>query len=408
MKLYKTFQKKKVPKEIKKHVNNRFTDLLKRKSVMKSTKNKFEVDIKKMSILRHNSIANSPYFRTDSLNLIQNSILKNDTTDQINEEKITKESRVGKKLSELTTKRVIILVLLLICVIPFFTVNYYYSPNPSFIIWMTIIKNMCNNYKNNDIPLSTIDHTFTEFVKIHSNQKSPLIFANIPLINKTFSINNNYLENFRPAEINIFKDFIYNGQEIISVINEKYTAKQNAGLNIGRTIFVCLLLALGSLFFSKDANELVLNPIERIIEKVEKIAKNPLSSKDVLIENNNYNNNNELQMETLQIENSIIKIGILLALGFGDAGSEIISTNMGSSGDVDPLIPGCKVDAIFGFCDIRNFTNSTEILQEKVMIFVNTIAEIVHKTVDKYGGSANKNIGDAFLIVWKLKKNGLF
>ena len=35
------------------------------------------------------------------------------------------------------------------------------------------------------------------------------------------------------------------------------------------------------------------------------------------------------------------------------------------------------------------------------MVFVNEIAEIVHFTVDNYGGSANKNIGDAFLLVWK-------
>jgi len=35
------------------------------------------------------------------------------------------------------------------------------------------------------------------------------------------------------------------------------------------------------------------------------------------------------------------------------------------------------------------------------MIFVNEIAEIVHGIVDMYSGAANKNIGDAFLLVWK-------
>jgi hypothetical protein len=35
------------------------------------------------------------------------------------------------------------------------------------------------------------------------------------------------------------------------------------------------------------------------------------------------------------------------------------------------------------------------------MVFVNEIAEIVHGIVDSYNGSANKNIGDAFLLVWK-------
>jgi hypothetical protein len=31
----------------------------------------------------------------------------------------------------------------------------------------------------------------------------------------------------------------------------------------------------------------------------------------------------------LIIENAIVKIGVLLALGFGEAGSEIIAANMG-------------------------------------------------------------------------------
>jgi len=35
------------------------------------------------------------------------------------------------------------------------------------------------------------------------------------------------------------------------------------------------------------------------------------------------------------------------------------------------------------------------------MVFVNKVAKIVHKNVDRYGGSTNKNIGDAFLLVWK-------
>lgn len=67
-------------------------------------------------------------------------------------------------------------------------------------------------------------------------------------------------------------------------------------------------------------------------------------------------------LETVIIENAIVKIGILLALGFGDAGSEIIGSNMQKSGDVDPMIPGKKKCAIYGFCDIRNFTDATEVL----------------------------------------------
>ena len=39
------------------------------------------------------------------------------------------------------------------------------------------------------------------------------------------------------------------------------------------------------------------------------------------------------------------------------------------------------------------------------MVFVNQIAEIVHSQVDKYMGFANKNIGEAFLLVWKFPED---
>ncbi len=112
-------------------------------------------------------------------------------------------------------------------------------------------------------------------------------------------------------------------------------------------------------------------------------------------------------METQILEKTLIKIGALLALGFGEAGSQIIAENMQATGDVNNMIPGRKIIAIFGFCDIRQFTDTTEILQEDVMLFVNEIAEIVHSIVDHFSGAANKNIGDAFLLVWKFREEDL-
>merc|ERR1719326_1998104 len=109
-------------------------------------------------------------------------------------------------------------------------------------------------------------------------------------------------------------------------------------------------------------------------------------------------------METVVLEKTIVKIGSLLALGFGEAGAEIIGQNMGTgdSSALNAMIPGRRVDAIFGFCDIRNFTDATEVLQDQVMVFVNRIASVVHTSVNEFFGSPNKNIGNAFLLVWRL------
>ena len=68
-------------------------------------------------------------------------------------------------------------------------------------------------------------------------------------------------------------------------------------------------------------------------------------------------------METRILETSLLKICSLLAVGFGDAGAEVIADNIKSGGDLNPMIPGHKIIGIFGFCDIRQFTDATEVLQ---------------------------------------------
>ena len=110
------------------------------------------------------------------------------------------------------------------------------------------------------------------------------------------------------------------------------------------------------------------------------------------------------EYETALIENCLRKIGGLLQVGFGEAGASIIAENMNADGELDPMVKGHKVVAIYGFCDIRNFTDATEVMEEHVMVFVNEIAFIVHDKTSRFSGAPNKNIGDAFLIVWKPAK----
>ena len=48
-------------------------------------------------------------------------------------------------------------------------------------------------------------------------------------------------------------------------------------INLGRTLFICALLTTAAIYFTKDANDLVLTPIERMVEKIKIIAENPLA-----------------------------------------------------------------------------------------------------------------------------------
>ena len=71
------------------------------------------------------------------------------------------------------------------------------------------------------------------------------------------------------------------------------------------------------------------------------------------------------------------------------------------------MIPGKKILALFAFVQIEKFQAINDIILEviyifqDIMTFVNDIADIVHATVETMMGSPNKNIGEAFLLVWK-------
>eukprot|EP00913_Durusdinium_trenchii_P032649 g30558.t1 len=200
--------------------------------------------------------------------------------------------------------------------------------------------------------------------------------------------------------------------------------------NIMLTAFICLVLCVASMQFSKDANALVLRPVERMIEKVNLIRDNPLAAMkmadDEFKETRDLNRftdyrlgwlsypirwcttagraGDEAMMETAILEKTIIKLGSLLALGFGEAGASIVANNMQGldSAGVNAMVAGSRVDCIIGSACIRDFSTATEVLQGKVMTFVNQIAEIVHGLVCEFHGAPNKNSGERFLLVWRL------
>ncbi|CAD8159659.1 unnamed protein product [Paramecium pentaurelia] len=323
------------------------------------------------------------------------------------EQKQKKESRVSKRLSDATTKKVILLVILLLLIMPLFSSDYYFEQSLSLEYAAQYFKAVA------EIPntrLSEINETLNFVISQHDQFDTPVGFIRNPFIDIPDYQRDNY-EYLRESAKSYYFKYVnpilvgldYIGDPIILFVSDNsQVEKLNSIINIVNTLFVSCVLLFGALAFANDAKNVALAPIERMIAKVNVIARNPQEAKEMKLEVE------QLQRETTQIENAIIKIGALLALGFGDAGSAIIGTNMASSGDVDPMLPGKKKLAIYGFCDIRNFTDATEVLQKDVMVFVNSIAEIVHSMVNRYQGSANKNIGDAFLLVWKISDHSWY
>eukprot|EP00413_Alexandrium_margalefii_P033418 CAMPEP_0204578058 /NCGR_PEP_ID=MMETSP0661-20131031/42700_1 /ASSEMBLY_ACC=CAM_ASM_000606 /TAXON_ID=109239 /ORGANISM="Alexandrium margalefi, Strain AMGDE01CS-322" /LENGTH=1116 /DNA_ID=CAMNT_0051586951 /DNA_START=40 /DNA_END=3389 /DNA_ORIENTATION=+ len=201
--------------------------------------------------------------------------------------------------------------------------------------------------------------------------------------------------------------------------------REEALLSLMLTAFLCVALCVVVMAFASDANRIVVYPLEEMIRKVEAIRAEPLRAvhmadsafrreelqaqgKTFFIRNlfrcEAKQRKASKMMETGVLEKTIIKLGSLLALGFGQAGVNIICQNMAlTDAGVNVMIPGQRVECIIGHAVIPHFAVATEVLQSKIMSFVNRVAEIVHGIVDEFLGAANKNTGDTFLVVWVLK-----
>lgn len=205
----------------------------------------------------------------------------------------------------------------------------------------------------------------------------------------------------------------------------------DAFANLRIMCFICLSLVCASISFSNDADTLVLQPVENMIGRVEKIRQSPLMAMKMAdqhepnddpfslpgvsppsdiwtrIRNKLLCSSPQVKgadlMETIVLEKTIIQLGFLLALGFGEAGAQVIQQNLKGleSAAVNAMVSGTRVDCIIGITRISNFRIATEVLNAKVMTFVNQVAEIVHGVTGAFSGAANKNNGDVFLVVWR-------
>jgi len=91
----------------------------------------------------------------------------------------------------------------------------------------------------------------------------------------------------------------------------------------------------------------------------------------------------------------------MLQVGFGEAGNNLVAENLKKGDSVDPMVPGRKLLGAYGFCIIDEYEEVLECLGEEILPFTNTAATLVHDAVTSNGGQPNRNLGEAFLCVWK-------
>ena len=379
--------------------------------------------------LNNNDNKNEIKEESDKNNDNKNNDDDDDDDEEDNIEKnVIKESKISQIITDSLTKKVIILILVLLVIFPLLNDDFWQSDSK--IIYEFVAQ------------LLSLHYTMFQTIGIKDNQINitKLYDKKYPAINITINGINYYINeqwnnyNFRYKEVST----VYSEDAMVRIVYSlRKETKLASILNICQTIFVCIALTLSSILFENDANKLVLQPLEIMIEIVDKVAKDPIGAKNIeelqegikaeldKVENQkmykSFNNKSFKKSRTLTniktdnhklneedenyevtvIKSAIIKISALLAIGFGDAGGEIIQKNLSNNQDLNPRLKGKKKTAIFCFCDIRQFEKINLALEEKTILFINKIAEIVHSSVDKFKGSTNKNIGESFLSVWK-------
>ena len=69
-----------------------------------------------------------------------------------------------------------------------------------------------------------------------------------------------FIDDLRTDELQTVIVEGFDGKEFIVFYENKYNVRVAGIIGISRTLFICTVLSVGSIFFSSDANTLVLNP----------------------------------------------------------------------------------------------------------------------------------------------------
>jgi hypothetical protein len=105
---------------------------------------------------------------------------------------------------------------------------------------------------------------YVEFYKLNSSHTCCQIYPS----DKFRFTNIDYL-NLRDDEVNLFPVTDLTDETIaLSIVDVRSDYTLNAILSIIRTIFVSIVLSAGAMLFSKDVEDFIVSPLEKMLEKV--------------------------------------------------------------------------------------------------------------------------------------------
>lgn len=317
---------------------------------------------------------------------------------------VFRESNVGEHLSESITRKVIGIILIMLCA----TSLLQYIVIDEEMELGTSLLNMYNSQGvNGSRELGT--QIFQEETALRFGEPFLLSLEIEPPVGVPLVHRPDLLDTLRLGDIVTvsYSEWVSGGFNDSTTLfrssahfNIQPLRRYEAVYQLCLTIFISFAIIVASTVFNNDARRLVLAPIEKMAKMMQKVSQNPLQPLDD-DDPNGETNSNENNYELILLESAIKRITKLLRIGFGEAGANIVSSNLiGQS--FDPMVPGLMIYGIFGFCDVHQFDFASRHLDEDILHFINNIAELVHGCVHEWSGQCNKNLGNAFLMIWRI------
>eukprot|EP00929_Paragymnodinium_shiwhaense_P097127 TRINITY_DN58899_c0_g1_i1.p1 TRINITY_DN58899_c0_g1~~TRINITY_DN58899_c0_g1_i1.p1 ORF type:complete len:1235 (+),score=244.08 TRINITY_DN58899_c0_g1_i1:74-3778(+) len=235
---------------------------------------------------------------------------------------------------------------------------------------------------------------------------------------------------------------------MIFAFDKRAQTTLEARLNMALTIALCVVIAGTSVAFNRDAEQYVLTPLAQLIVKLQAVSNNPLdamtlgdkeyrrskadkaaakaaaAARKAMEANQNIcrrclrrvatsmKRRKTQPVETVIIEQTIVKLGGILVWAYGEAGADVVSRNLrgtkygDGSLEIKAQFPASTVEVIVGSCGLRDFPVLLDTLKTEVTVLVNAICEIIHALADEYNGAPHRNFGScgeaSFLLIWRL------
>jgi len=310
------------------------------------------------------------------------------------------ESKVSKVITDLTIKQVFCIVFVAAVTFPFLESSMYWTTPRSYDYGLRLLQDFHNS--------THFPAVWDAYISKHNGAAdfAEIISLQDSVTNATWASAVSDLR--EEAMLTIYAD------NLTATFSTQAETRILAILDMGLILLMCSLMIISAIQVIHDYSTTIIFGLERMITFVKKISRDPM----LLL---NPENRSHLVMpaakrrccgkeqleygkyEITLLEQAIEKIGVMLALGFGTAGCEIITQNIKASGRLNPLIPGKTVLATFGFFSIMNFEKLASLLQIDLLLYVNKISKLVHCVCEKYQGAVNRNLGESFLVVWKFQ-----